>query len=37
MIKEISTSKGYPANLGPLLVILAVTALKDIAEDWKRH
>ena len=37
MIKPISISNGAPTQLLPLLIILTVTALKDIFEDKKRH
>jgi len=37
MVGELSTSKGYPANAIPLIVILVITAIKDIIEDYKRR
>jgi phospholipid-transporting ATPase len=37
MIKEISTSSGQPVIYLPLMVILIITALKDLIEDLKRH
>lgn len=37
LIKEISTSNGVPFVFLPLSVIIAVTMLKDIAEDHGRH
>jgi len=37
LIKEISTSKGVPYIFLPLIFIIAVTMLKDLVEDYKRH
>ncbi len=37
LIKAISTSKGVPYIFVPLIFIIAVTMLKDIVEDYKRH
>jgi len=37
MVEEISTSKGFPVNLLPLSVILIVTMIKDMFEDYYRH
>ncbi len=37
MIPEITTSKGYPANAGPLGFILIITMIKDVYEDYQRH
>lgn len=37
MIKPISISNGKPMELLPLAFIVAVTMLKDIYEDRKRH
>lgn len=37
LIKEISTSKGVPYIFVPLIFIIAVTMLKDLVEDYKRH
>lgn len=37
MVKVISTSKGVPYVYLPLAVIIAVTMLKDIVEDYARH
>ena len=37
MVPEITTSKGYPISLGPLSVILCISALKDFVEDFSRH
>ena len=36
MIKEISVSNGQPVTLAPLFVIVVVSMLKDLVEDWKR-
>jgi len=36
-IKEISVSGGTPDIFAPLAVIIAITALKDLYEDIKRH
>lgn len=36
MIKVISISRGVPTIYMPLFVVLAVTALKDYIEDYKR-
>ncbi len=36
-VKEISTSNGVPVNLGPLVFILTVSAIKEIIEDYSRH
>ena len=37
MVTEISTSNGVPYVFLPLAVIIAVTMLKDIVEDYTRH
>lgn len=37
MIKEISTSGGVPVIWLPLVVIVLITALKDLLEDLQRH
>lgn len=37
VIGEISTTKGHPANLGPLILILTISATKDLLEDLQRH
>ena len=37
IIREISTSNGIPVIFMPLAFILFITALKDIAEDFKRY
>mmetsp|Transcript_20037 Transcript_20037/g.17117 ORF Transcript_20037/g.17117 Transcript_20037/m.17117 type:complete len:145 (+) Transcript_20037:99-533(+) len=36
-IKEISTTDGVPIIWAPLALIVAISALKDIVEDAKRH
>jgi len=36
MVKEISVSNGQPVTLFPLIFIVVVSMLKDLAEDWKR-
>ena len=37
MITEISASDGVPTTYGPLLVIVLISAFKDLYEDYKRH
>ena len=37
MVPAITTSKGVPVSLGPLIVILMISALKDAVEDYSRH
>lgn len=37
MVNEISTSGGIPVTYAPLSVIIFVSALKDLYEDFKRH
>jgi len=37
MIQEISTSAGIPVIWLPLVVIMLITALKDLLEDLQRH
>ena len=37
MIPEISTSDGQPVIWLPLLVIMMITAIKDLCEDFQRH
>lgn len=37
LIKEISTSSGVPVTWFPLLLIVIISALKDLFEDLKRH
>lgn len=37
IIREISISNGQPVIYMPLGVILAITAIKDLFEDMKRH
>ena len=37
IIKAISTSNGTPYIFLPLTVIILVTMIKDLAEDYKRH
>lgn len=37
MIPNISISGGVPVMLGPLAIVLAVSMIKDIFEDCKRH
>lgn len=36
MVKEISVSNGQPVTLFPLIFIVIVSMIKDLAEDWKR-
>jgi hypothetical protein len=33
----ITISGGVPANLGPLIMVLVVSMLKDAFEDYQRH
>jgi phospholipid-transporting ATPase len=37
MINEISNSDGQPVIWLPLLVIVVITMIKDLVEDFKRH
>lgn len=37
MINAISASDGVPTTYGPLAVIVIISALKDLFEDYKRH
>ena len=37
MVPAITTSKGLPVSLAPLIVILMISALKDAVEDYSRH
>jgi len=37
MIKEISISDGKPAMALPLIVVVAVSMIKDAYEDYRRH
>lgn len=37
MINEISASDGIPTTYFPLSVIILISALKDLYEDYKRH
>lgn len=37
LIKPVSISNGEPVILLPLLVVMIMSALKDIAEDLKRY
>lgn len=37
MIKPISTSEGAPVMFLPLSFVVAISALKDLFEDFKRH
>ena len=37
VIEEISTTKGKPVILGPLLILIMVSAIKDLFEDLKRR
>ena len=36
-IPAISSSNGIPTEYSPLAVILFLTALKDLVEDYQRH
>jgi phospholipid-transporting ATPase len=37
IIRPISTTDGVPLIFIPLAIIILVSAVKDIVEDWKRH
>lgn len=37
LIPSISNSGGFPAQLLPLTVVVIISMLKDLFEDWKRH
>ena len=37
MVNEISASNGIPTTYFPLFVIVVISALKDLYEDYKRH
>jgi phospholipid-transporting ATPase len=37
MVPVISISGGKPAMLAPLIVVIMLTMIKDIFEDYKRH
>jgi phospholipid-transporting ATPase len=37
LIKEISTSGGRPLIFIPLTIVITISAIKDIVEDYKRH
>lgn len=37
MIPIISITDGYPAQLMPLIVVVVLSMIKDIFEDYKRH
>lgn len=37
MIREISTSDGQPTTFYPLVLIVLISAVKDMVEDFKRH
>ena len=37
MIPDISNSNGVPAQLFPLTVVVFISMLKDLFEDYKRH
>ena len=37
MIPIISITNGFPAQLLPLVVVIVITMIKDIFEDYKRH
>lgn len=36
-IKDISISAGKPVMLGPLVLVILCSMVKDAFEDWKRH
>jgi len=36
-IPEISNTGGRPANLGPLILIILTSMVKDAKEDWSMH
>ena len=37
MIDTISISGGKPAMLGPLVIVVLLSMIKDAYEDYKRH
>lgn len=37
MIPIISITNGYPAQAFPLAVVIVLSMIKDIFEDYKRH
>jgi phospholipid-transporting ATPase len=37
MIPDISNSNGVPAQLFPLAVVIFISMMKDLFEDYKRH
>jgi phospholipid-transporting ATPase len=37
MIPIISITNGFPAQLMPLIVVVVLSMIKDIFEDYKRH
>ena len=37
MIKPISTTEGFPIMAVPLVTVIAISMVKDIFEDYKRH
>ncbi len=37
MIPIISITNGFPAQIFPLGVVIFISMLKDLFEDWKRH
>lgn len=37
LVPVITTTDGVPTILYPLSIIMAVSMIKDVLEDWKRH